>query len=247
MAKVKITPKMLKVNKQMQKEIQRNTELNYKSISKVFKEFGEETESQLAKSISMQDLKWNVLKGRLETVLSTNSKRSIDNFTKFLNKLFNYNLTDQKIEKVKNKTVDKYAKGLAQKVTYVTETTKQQIANLIDNNKGLNTNDLAKLINEKFSEMSLGRSKTIARTESASMFSNANREIASETGMKYVTWLHGVSSPNERPHHKALNGEKISTEDKFIVNGVECNGPHDDVLGAEDIINCSCCAIFSNR
>ena len=247
MAKVKITPKMLKDNRLIQKEIQRNTELNFKSISKVFKEFGEETESQLAKSISMQDLKWNVLKGRLETVLSTNSKRSINNFTNFLNKLLNYNLTDQKIEKVKNKTVDKYAKGLAQKVTYVTETTKQQIANLIDNNKGLNTNDLAKLINEKFSEMSLGRSKTIARTETGNLFNNANSITAQEVGMKFKVWIHGVNSPNERPHHKALSGEKIGFDEMFNLDGIDCEFPHDNSLPASEVCNCSCLVTYSNR
>ena len=247
MAKVKITPKMLKDNRLIQKEIQRNTELNFKSIAKVFKEFGEETESQLAKSISMQDLKWNVLKGRLETVLSTNSKRSINNFTKFLNKLFNYNLTDTKIEKVKNKTVDKYAKGLAQKVTYVTETTKQQIANLIDNNKGLNTNDLAKLINEKFTEMSLGRSKTIARTESAHLFANSSKITADEVGMKYKTYIHGVSSPNERPNHKALDGVKIPIDELFDFGDEQADIPHDSSLSAGNCVNCSCTVFFSNR
>ena len=38
-----------------------------------------------------------------------------------------------------------------------------------------------------------------------------------------------------------------SPKDKFIVNGKECDSPHDDVLGAEDICNCSCTCIFSNR
>ena len=154
MAKVRITPKMRSQTKLLTKETMRNSELNFKSLSKVFSEFGEETEKQFSKGISMQDLKWNILKSRLNTVLTTNSKRSIDNFSKFLNKLFNYNLNNVKIETVKNKVVDDYAKGLAKKVTYVTETTKQQIATLIDNNKGLNTNDIAKLINEKFQQMS---------------------------------------------------------------------------------------------
>jgi len=247
MAKIKITPKMLKDNRLMQKEIQRNTELNFKSISKVFSEFGEDTEKQFAKSISMQDLKWSILKGRLETVLTTNSKRSIDNFTRFLNKLFNYNLTDTKIEKVKNKTVDKYAKGLAQKVTYVTETTKQQIASLIDNNKGLGTNDLAKLINEKFQEMSMGRAKTISRTETGNLFNNSNGITAKEVGMKFKVWIHGVNSPNERPHHKSLSGTKIKFDDTFSLNGNECEFPHDNSLPASEVCNCSCLVTYMNR
>ena len=246
MAKTKITPKMLKQNKLIQKEIQRVTEQNYKAIAKVFIDFGNDTEKQFAK-ITMQDLKWDVLKSRLDIVLSTNSKRSTKSFVNFLNKLFDFKLKTDKIEAVENETVNQYAKGLAKKVTYVTETTKNQIAILIDNNKGLNTNDLAKLINEKFVEISKGRARTIARTESASLFSKSNRNIADEVGLKYATWVHGVSSPNERPHHRALSGTKISTKDKFIVNGKECNGPHDDVLGAEDIVNCSCTCLYSNR
>ena len=153
MAKVKITPKMLKQTKFIQKEIQRVTEQNYKAIAKVFVDFGNDTEKQFAK-ITMQDLKWDVLKSRLDIVLSTNSKRSTKSFVNFLNKLFDFKLKTDRIETVENETVNQYAKGLAKKVTYVTETTKNQIALLIDNNKGLNTNELAKLINEKFVEIS---------------------------------------------------------------------------------------------
>ena len=245
--KIKITPKMLSQNRLMQKELMRNSELNFKAISRVFKEFGEETEKQFAKGISMQDLKWGVLKSRLETVLSSNSKRSIDNFSKFLNKLFNYNLKDVKIEPVKNKIVDNYAKGLAQKVTNVTETTKKQIATLIDNNKGLNTNEITVLIKEKFQEMSLGRARTIARTETNSMFNNANYMMAQDVGLAYKVWIHGVNSPNERPHHKALSGEKIKLDEYFVLNGVECDGPHADNLDASEVCNCSCILQFTNR
>ena len=39
MSKVKITPKMLKQTKLIQKEIQRVTEQNYKAIAKVFIDF----------------------------------------------------------------------------------------------------------------------------------------------------------------------------------------------------------------
>ena len=44
MAKTKITPKMLKQTKLIQKEVQRVTEQNYKAIAKVFIDFGNETE-----------------------------------------------------------------------------------------------------------------------------------------------------------------------------------------------------------
>lgn len=246
MAKVKITPLMLKQTKLIQKETQRVTEQNYKAIAKVFIDFGNETEKQFAK-ITMQDLKWDILKSRLDIVLSTNSKRSTKAFVNFLNKLFDFKLKTDKIETVENETVNQYAKGLAKKVTYVTETTKNQIATLIDNNKGLNTNDLAKLINEKFVEISKGRARTIARTESANLMNNSNLNIANEVGMKYKTWIHGVNSPNERPHHKALSGTKIKFDEKFVLNGIECDTAHDNSLPAKEVCNCSCIVQYSNR
>ena len=49
MAKTKITPKMLKQTKLIQKEVQRVTEQNYKAIAKVFIDFGNDTEKQFAK------------------------------------------------------------------------------------------------------------------------------------------------------------------------------------------------------
>ena len=246
MAKVKITSKMLKQTKLIQKEVQRVTEQNYKVIAKVFVDFGNDTEKKFSK-ITMQDLKWDVLKSRLDIVLSTNSKRSTKSFVNFLNKLFDFKLKTDKIESVENETINQYAKGLAKKVTYVTETTKNQIASLIDNNKGLNTNDLAKLINEKFVEISKGRTKTIARTESANLFNNANLNTAKEVGMKYKTWIHGVNSPNERPHHKALSGTKLKFDEKFVLNGIECDTAHDNSLPASEVCNCSCIVQYSNR
>ena len=246
MAKTKITPKMLKQTKLIQKEAQRVTEQNYKAIAKVFIDFGNDTEKQFEK-ITMKDLKWDILKSRLDIVLSTNSKRSTKSFVNFLNKLFDFKLKTDRIEAVENETVNQYAKGLAKKVTYVTETTKNQIASLIDNNKGLNTNDLAKLINEKFVEISKGRAKTIARTESANLFNNANLNTAKEVGMKYKTWIHGVNSPNERPHHKALSGTKLKFDEKFVLNGIECDTAHDNSLPAREVCNCSCIVQYSNR
>ena len=112
MAKVKITPLMLKQTKLIQKETQRVTEQNYKAIAKVFRDFGNETEQQFAK-ITMQDLKWDILKSRLDIVLSTNSKRSTKSFVNFFNKLFDFKLKTDKIESVENETVNQYAKGLA--------------------------------------------------------------------------------------------------------------------------------------
>ena len=246
MAKVKITSKMLKQTKLIQKEVQRVTEQNYKAIAKVFVDFGNDTEKQFAK-ITMQDIKWDVLKSRLDIVLSTNSKRSTKSFVNFLNKLFDFKLKTDRIETVENETVNQYAKGLAKKVTYVAETTKNQIASLIDNNKGLNTNDLAKLINEKFVEISKGRARTISRTESANLFNNANLNTAQEVGLKYKIWIHGVSSPNERPHHKALSGTKLKFDEKFVLNGIECDTAHDNSLPAREVCNCSCIVQYSNR
>lgn len=246
MAKVKITPKMLKQTKLIQKEIQRVTEQNYKAIAKVFIDFGNDTEKQFAK-ITMQDLKWDILKSRLDIVLSTNSKRSTKAFVNFLNKLFDFKLKTDKIEAVENETVNQYAKELAKKVTYVTETTKNQIALLIDNNKGLNTNDLAKLINEKFVEISKGRARTISRTESANLFNNANLNTAQEVGMKYKTYVHGVSSPNERPNHRALSGSKIKYEEMFDFGDEKAEYPHANTLSAKNCVNCSCLVLYSNR
>jgi len=246
MAKTKITPKMLKQTKLIQKEIQRVTEQNYKAIAKVFVDFGNDTEKQFAK-ITMQDIKWDVLKSRLDIMLSTNSKRSTKSFVNFLNKLFDFKLKTDKIEAVENEAVNQYAKGLAKKVTYVTETTKERIAALIDRNKGMNTNDLAKLINNEFGNFSYARSKLIARTETANLFNNANLNTAKEVGMKYKTWIHGVNSPNERPHHKALSGTKLKFDEKFVLNGIECDTAHDNSLPAREVCNCSCIVQYSNR
>ena len=106
---------------------------------------------------------------------------------------------------------------------------------------------MAKLINNEFNNFSYARSKLIARTESANLMNNANLNIANEVGMKYKTYRHGVNSPNERPHHKALSGTKIKFDEKFVLNGIECDTPHDNNLPASEVCNCSCIVSYSNR
>ena len=65
--------------------------------------------------------------------------------------------------------------------------------------------------------------------------------------MKYKTWIHGVNSPNERPHHKALSGTKLKFDEKFVLNGIECDTAHDNNLPASEVCNCSCIVQYSNR
>lgn len=230
-------------SKLLRKEIERNNKYFYKDLSKVFQSFGKETEQKLSKKL-IDEIDWKSLNTKILSVFGRNNKRACSNFVKFLSKTFSLKIN--RIEGVINETVKEHAKKSSQKIVGVIDKTKQQIANVIEEaqTKGLPQNEIAKLISDKFTEISVGRAKTIARTETSSIFSKANKNTADEANMNKKTWIHTGAGATDRLEHLALDGKTIGIDEYFNLGGEKALHPHDNSLSAEQVINCNCIVIY---
>jgi SPP1 gp7 family putative phage head morphogenesis protein len=100
-------------------------------------------------------------------------------------------------------------------------------------NKQLGATETANLIRAKFNEISNGRAKTIARTETGAAYGFSREEAMKAAGIRYKEWL---STPDDRCRetHKAADGQVVEMDSPF-----QCDpaGP------PEEIINCRCVQI----
>lgn len=145
-----------------------------------------------------------------------------------------------------------YAKGGANKVVGVTQTTKNKIRRAIEvaDKEALGVGPTAKLIKE-YTGGAMGRARatTIARTETHAAASFATDAATRELNLpsQKKRWV-SVSDARTRSGHAAANGQEVGIDEPFLVpfNGqtVEMKYPHDGSGGAGNNINCRCLAVY---
>lgn len=127
---------------------------------------------------------------------------------------------------------------IAEKVTNITEKTKEAINKIIVKGQagGKNIRDIAKEITEKVKGMEKTRAMVIARTETATTSTTTYYEGLVKAGLE-KTWWHVGGGKTDRPSHVACNGETIGVEETFSCG---LKHPHELEAPAEEIINCHC-------
>ncbi|CAN8139688.1 hypothetical protein THIOSC15_1780009 [uncultured Thiomicrorhabdus sp.] len=135
----------------------------------------------------------------------------------------------------------------AEKITRITETTRHDIEFAIKKGleDGKSENDIADYIMALAPSIAAGRAATIARTETSAAASSAAMETARAMELPMTkTW---VSADNERTRkaHKAADGQTVSMNEPFIVDGQRLMQPSDPSGRPENVINCRCVAIFN--
>lgn len=138
----------------------------------------------------------------------------------------------------------------ADKVTYVTDYTKQLIKGIVymgrENNDSIST--IARNLDKGFEEFSTHRAYRIARTETvaASNFGSflAAEEASEEVGDLDKEWIDSGDA-RVRDSHEKMNGERVGMYQKFS-NGLEY--PGDMANGkAADVIHCRCTLIYTPK
>lgn len=139
-----------------------------------------------------------------------------------------------------------YLTDSADRVTGVTETTKDQISHALDDAdaQGLTTSETASYLVKTLQsdEFTRSRALTIARTESTAA-ANKGAMLAADSSDYLVgkIWI-PVMDNNTRPAHAEMDGEPvISLDDLFDVGGELLNYPGDLRGSAGNVINCRCC------
>jgi hypothetical protein len=141
-----------------------------------------------------------------------------------------------------------YNTQAAERVQGVTDTTKEQIQQLLADaeEQGLTTSETATYIEEALSDPDFNRMRAlrIARTESTTA-ANYGASLGNESA-DYLTaklWI-AVMDNNTRPDHVDANGQQVDSGDFFLVGGYEALYPGDVSLPASETVNCRCIVAY---
>ncbi|MGL5595849.1 MAG: phage minor head protein [Cetobacterium sp.] len=161
-------------------------------------------------------------------------------------KMWKLNAKDFPIPSIVKKLENKYRKNIGKKTTKITERYKGSISKIIaeGKEKGLSFKEVADKLRSTIIGISEKRSHVIAVTETYTVSDQIDYDMAEEVGMKNKTWVHAGGGKTDRPTHLALDGTMIGMDEYFNVGGVMALHPHDSNLGAEDVVNCHCVAIY---
>lgn len=130
----------------------------------------------------------------------------------------------------------------SERISEVTDTTRERIKNLLANNSNLPISQQASLLESE--DFTRARALTIARTESTAA-ANYGASIGNESA-DYETnkqWL-SILDSNTRPDHITADGQTVPNDENFIVGGYECRFPGDLTLPAKECINCRCSVMY---
>lgn len=118
----------------------------------------------------------------------------------------------------------------------INETTYKQLSKELSEGvaQGEDFNKIADRIDGKVDEISKGRARTIARTETHSAQQKAGFEAYRDVGVPEKTWI--ATFMNTRDWHIELDGETVPI-DKPFSNGLMAPGLDGP---AEEVINCQC-------
>lgn len=110
----------------------------------------------------------------------------------------------------------------------------------ISRDDGLGTDATARMMRQRFDDMSLTRAHTIARTEAHTAANAGVHTAAVETGLPIEKEWVTVIDDRERESHHAVDGQRRDLLDPFIVDDEELMYPGDPDGSARNIINCRC-------
>ncbi|UYO61821.1 phage portal protein [Acetobacterium wieringae] len=160
--------------------------------------------------------------------------------------IFALNLKETGIEPIMNEDLLKWAReSAAQQVTYVNQTTKDQIKRIISDGmeKGLSNAEIAQNIFDQSQINSIGRAKRIASTEVHNSIIKGNHQAMVDAGVKKKKWVTAKdkavrgNDPKDKANHVVLNGQ-IRDINKPFSNGLMHPGDPDGP--AKEITECRC-------
>jgi SPP1 gp7 family putative phage head morphogenesis protein len=104
---------------------------------------------------------------------------------------------------------------------------------------GIGAAGIAESVKKKFNEISNGRAKTIARTETGAAYGFARQASLEATTIQYKQWL-ATPDARCRPSHVAADGQVVPMNVPFKVGGASLMYPCDPSGPLDEIINCRC-------
>jgi phage protein F-like protein len=234
--KVKLTNSQKKIIAKRQLKMRNRLILRqFKRLRTVFEQLKGEIDP--GEQLFISELAWQTFSTQLYNQLKKGMLETVNETSSFL--VIHRNVSKELIPAIKNDTLKKFSeKVMAQKVTNITEKTKETINKIIvkGQTNGVNVKDIAKEITEKVKGMEKTRAMVIARTETATTSTTTYYEGLVKAGLE-KTWWHVGGGKTDRSSHVACNGETIGVEETFSCG---LKHPHELDAPAEEIINCHC-------
>ena len=111
---------------------------------------------------------------------------------------------------------------------------------------GASIDDLAAAVRDVFTDASVNRSKTIARTEVVSAANGSASLAASQLPSDVAAGQEFIATRDERVRddHADADGQIVAMGEPFIVGGESLLYPGDPAGSAENVINCRCTVAF---
>ena len=221
--KIKLTNSQKKIIAKRQLKMRNSLILRqFGRLRTVFKQLRSEIDPN--EQFFINELSWETFSTQLYSHLKKGMLETVNETASFL--VTHRNVSKELIPAIKNDTLKKFSeKVMAQKVTNVTQTTKNTINKIIVNGqtKGVNVKDIAKEIAQKVKGM---------ETTSSTTYQNGLEQAGLEK-----TWWHIGGGKTDRPSHLACDKETIGADEVFSCG---LKYPHDPDAPAEEIINCHC-------
>ena len=186
----------------------------------------------------ISELAWETFSTQLYSQLKKGMRETVNETAKFV--ATQRNISNELIPAIKNDTLKKLSeKVIAEKVTNITETTKETINKIIVNGQksGTNIKEIAEQITQKVENMEKTRAMVIARTETATTSTTTYLEGLIKAGLP-KTWRHVGGGKTDRPTHLALDNVTIEDASEPFSNGMMC--PHDLNADVSELIHCHC-------
>jgi SPP1 gp7 family putative phage head morphogenesis protein len=105
---------------------------------------------------------------------------------------------------------------------------------------------MAKRIKDTFNEISDGRARVVASTETSAAYGAARNEAMKDAGVRWKEWLTS-GLPNVRAAHAAANGQTRPLDEPFYVGGEDLDFPGDPKGSPGNVINCHCVSVASQE
>lgn len=234
--KIKLTNSQKKIIAKRQLKMRNRLILRqFGRLRTVFKQLRGEIDPN--EQLFISELAWQTFSTQLYSQLKKGMLETVNETSSFL--VTHRNVSKELIPAIKNDTLKKFSeKVMAQKVTNITEKTKETINKIIvkGQTNGVNVKDIAKETTQKVKGMEKTRAMVIARTETATTSTTTYYEGLVKAGLE-KTWWHVGGGKTDRPSHVACNGETIGVEETFSCG---LKHPHELDAPAEEIINCHC-------
>jgi HK97 family phage portal protein len=132
-------------------------------------------------------------------------------------------------------------KGVADDVF---ERIKEQITQGITD--GDSIEGMANRIKDTFNDISDGKARVVASTETSAAYGAARDEAMKDAGVRWKQWLTS-GLPNVRAAHAAANGQTVPVDEPFHVGGEDLEYPGDPSGEPGNVINCHCVSVAAQE